>query len=1489
MMKILKIINVNLIALSLWLTPVLSSYAEDGGSNINLIDNNSTEIGEGRFNHQKDQLAKNKAYQNQDNSDKEFMKNASCNQDDEANNPNAQFLGNALANERLEREEDLLEKFSECLFNDMTEANVLAQRNQEVNTTLGPIGEFSGFSVSNNGGSFDAAAYDNLRSEKERLESELATLRTQEGACFPTTTGQPDYCSGATNSTLPPGCENATAYEKIKSKNNRLMMLEGDLLNLEEKKRAAETLANGSNNISEDSRDNLNAGANHLDKMEKWEEAKQELRDANSACGYPAVDRIVNYGPYNDCPTFQSRYQSAHNACYNTHHGGARTPECADDVRQKYGEWQSAKARIITANSEVRMYFNQMARNGGQNGENSEAAARDGGAKAGNTLNSIESNAGAYGPFLDKISAVVAKSNGLYNDAMANLQAAQENLKARKEYTDDYDTFNLMRTDFGEEAVQSTRDVQLLISDIGLMATASSGAQAMKCREIGYNKDTRQIDFRPNCPTNGAGTPLPKNLDARMSNPNATFKQCYVRSFNLFRAASAMYLAAEINAKENMNKIANECLMRCVAMTDTTTLSSLDIDPSKREPNCMVRLDKNDPTSEVAGIYINDGNAQDDKNEQMAALERAANLYGNMVELTQLKSASKQQALDMYNIAWKAAMEEMTAKTQRVSTAQANLDAARAALRATDTALNLIIAAIAAYTAYKLFHQGVCAPPYNIGSCIIAAAMVGVIAIALAYKRKMQKQKQRAQREVAYWMEELKDAQLHGHMACNYPGINKNYKLLSEPSLLQEPTHAAIGISREGSAIANTTLGDAELEGTEAPLFNAAGDCIRYCDSEDITIPPERDLYDAVNGNPDLEWAVNREGDVQNNVAEFDPITGECVRFCEGLDIELPTSSFINNKNRNFTPKAEPFKNPLDLFLEEQQMHAKNYVEEIDGKKFFTTMEEIGFTKLIDTVLLGEAHANNLSIIDNDSINLSSAEHTSEADRDLGLSMGMSGLNNTTDFSYFLAMKVEALKMQTHDATNHPAINLQSNPVEVDGLVTWNGSDCDDDLYNTNIEDGNSTNANGVPTTDDVNNRNAIVGCGPEMHLEDFADFEERNTSTFPTLTYKNELPERTGFPLPETRHVYIMSVVRQIQKNMMLHQYRVGDCWSTGADSGTGKTLASAGSGVDNAPSTVCGMANRYAQLVRYARRQMGLSDVGLDEVALAPEIKANGVCLKFSRFGNPIPDPVCQCRLNNTCVQYNNPTFGNFSTSASSAGSLAVRMANATLEGDLEGAGVAAGELSSQSNAIRRSLRKTKEKFKRAAFKDNEAAAKEFFKKNTSLDPSTPGSFGQTVADLVGPGASKRSRGYGFGDAINAPTSDDKKVAAIDKKTDDGANDAVATTTTPNAKKKGKAKPGKANFYAGGNINLDIDGVELDDDINLDGAVDMSALKAIRAKEDAEKERIARSFASEGLAKKKETSWGDAVHQNPNSSLFKIISRRYRKTAYPRFMKKK
>ena len=171
-MKTIRIIRLNILILCLCLSSVKNLNAQ---GNINLIDKSDNV--ESRLDYQNEQRAKNIEYQSKDDTSQAFTNNSTCNQNEKTNNPNKRFLGNALENERLEREQNLLDKFGECLFNDMTEANVLAQRDKELNNTLGDIGSFSGFGTDLNGEAFDSDAYDKLRAERSQLSQELGALR----------------------------------------------------------------------------------------------------------------------------------------------------------------------------------------------------------------------------------------------------------------------------------------------------------------------------------------------------------------------------------------------------------------------------------------------------------------------------------------------------------------------------------------------------------------------------------------------------------------------------------------------------------------------------------------------------------------------------------------------------------------------------------------------------------------------------------------------------------------------------------------------------------------------------------------------------------------------------------------------------------------------------------------------------------------------------------------------------------------------------------------------------------------------------------------------------------------------------------------------------------------------------------------------------------------------------------------------------------------
>lgn len=1492
MFHYLRILNTIFLSTLLWVGQIQFAQAEDG--NLTLIDN-SSDPNESNIEHRETQREANRNYQGLDDGTSAVMKNQTCTQD---YMDSQGFDDGDIRQLNLEREQDFLEKFDQCLFNDMAEANNLHSRIEGLNASLEPIGNFSGFGniAGDDFGTDDLAA---LQSRGTELQNELDALRTQAGEqCYPSNTSNPSYCQGRAGATasVPDGCD-ASLYAEIRQKQKEQQNIVTTIAGLEGRLEQNNLTSTGDNNISAANQALHTQGSNTLDALENWEQAKLDYQDAIAAEN--ARRQELNQA--------RARCNAA-----NYFPGS----QCYQDLQTAENNYDAAQVHTIAMREEVRRTRNIV--NGGNGNQRnaqagqSDAAAQQGGAMSQNTLNNIQSTAAAYGPFLDKLDEVNSKSNELYDDAMELLAEAKQKSDEMSQFPTDFTLFDMVKTDLTDDSVISPRDKELLISDLSLLGTASAAISNLNCREIGYNKQTGRVDFRTDMvKVRGMWAPVCNNssaqvgsLQQRMANENSTFKQCYVRSLGLFKAASALYIASEINNKTNFNELANECLMKCVPPEEA---ASMGIDIEQKDPNCISRRGLASVSEEgVPGYFVNDDSASDDANEQMASLERAANLYGNMVTVAQMKSASKEDALEMFQVAYQAALEEQTAKAERVATAKANLDAARAALRNTNNAIALILAAIAGYTAAKYAYQATCAAsPPGAWACPFIAVMQGLIVAALVYLAFLRGLARDSNSEIAYWENELKDAQLHGHMACNYPGISSDYRYMSNndsypPGGNSKLPLTAIGLPRTSRGVLSNTPVLEPILGTDEDIFD-----------NEIDLGAGEDLYNTFHGNDQIRSDDGRTlapgytavsepvlGDTEpltgrricwmncagldptqfDDRSGVDPNTGECIDgqqcnqyselFDENGNCIADNCDFLEDTMGDWISYSEPKYDFIPKYLNKENI--KKYAE-FKVEEILYNIQSAGVDEYFESIMPKKSYAEEFVRTDADS--------TTQGDKDLGRYLGMDGLNDTTDFSYYLAIKMEALKMQTQDNTVDPTIasRLSQVPLNVDHLVEWH--DCSNDPNVTNTDNS--------------------FGCGPERHLEEFRFRETRSFTQPPPGGYMNELPEKTGFPLPETRGTYLMSVINMLQKNIFLHNMRFGNCFDGGVGQGgaSGDTVLDDSKaygpdgGNDKAPETICGMANRYAQLVRYARRKMDLETTGVDTDLPTIEDRAVGVCLTMSELGNPVPDPVCECRMNNTCVKFQNPNFGNFSESMEAAGSLVTRAANDTLSGDLDGAGSVSAELAKQTNAIRRSIKSTQDQLNKLAKEASKRKNNQSVKSNNNFEDP----FDRERERLLvnnGPLPQSRSRSsFGLGDqAGGASGQATLRGGAVKKKKKEekakkGNNQADKKVVTIDP------KTGKPSFFAGSDLDLDLDGVQLDDGLTLDNAKDLKALRGLEAAERAKKDKIARSFASTGLnlKNKKQPSFGNQVHQNSNLSLFKIISSRYRKTAYPLFMGKK
>lgn len=226
------------------------------------------------------------------------------------------------------------------------------------------------------------------------------------------------------------------------------------------------------------------------------------------------------------------------------------------------------------------------------------------------------------------------------------------------------------------------------------------------------------------------------------------------KSYNLFKAASANYMAALINERTEFTKVNQGCFLACVSI-DALKKDQLEgsiqypafakKDFSTNNPNCKT-FEGSD------GMLVNDPNPDDDKDEQIKSFERVANAQHQLVTNIELKKAHREDGKRMFQDAFNAAMMEYTTKLSRVAAANAQLERAKAWQKKAENSIIIYIAIVAGLAG--------CAW----GPCAAAFA----IAVALLAWHRGDKGK--ADKDVAKWEQKLRESKLHGHLACNYPG-----------------------------------------------------------------------------------------------------------------------------------------------------------------------------------------------------------------------------------------------------------------------------------------------------------------------------------------------------------------------------------------------------------------------------------------------------------------------------------------------------------------------------------------------------------------------------------------------------------------------------------------------------------------------------------------------------------------------------------------------
>ncbi|MBG08490.1 MAG: hypothetical protein CME68_07000 [Halobacteriovoraceae bacterium] len=335
----------------------------------------------------------------------------------------------------------------------------------------------------------------------------------------------------------------------------------------------------------------------------------------------------------------------------------------------------------------------------------------------------------------------------------------------------------------------------------------------------------------------------------------------------------------------------------------------------------------------------------------------------------------------------------------------------------------------------------------------------------------------------------------------------------------------------------------------------------------------------------------------------------------------------------------------------------------------------------------------------------------------------------------------------------------------------------------------------------------------------------------------KVEESKRTGFPLVETRYTYIQAFMNGILDSNLLNEFM--------------KAYNLTRQNEDQ-------IWNLYSQ----AQTELQ-STVTLERGYKTEKKFVTKTCLKSGDKGKASPDLKCNCRETKSCKQFKFPTFKNLDGQLAPPNPSMVKAINFSLNGDTEKARVEKDNLQKNAAALRKKLESKKANINKIRKEQNKRTKpiQEHANKLLTSMRQGPLSYRQKAE------SQRRSSGLiGLKDEKEKKEEKDARgsggIGKIDSPSPKGPS--------PKRKPK-KQKPG---------LSFALEGfVDSDEDLE-DAEIDKTLLKGGK-----KKEQTSRSVSSSPQKRKKVKE----VNRESELSLFKIISRRYLKSGYPRLLKKK
>jgi len=328
--------------------------------------------------------------------------------------------------------------------------------------------------------------------------------------------------------------------------------------------------------------------------------------------------------------------------------------------------------------------------------------------------------------------------------------------------------------------------------------------------------------------------------------------------------------------------------------------------------------------------------------------------------------------------------------------------------------------------------------------------------------------------------------------------------------------------------------------------------------------------------------------------------------------------------------------------------------------------------------------------------------------------------------------------------------------------------------------------------------------------------------------TIKNIAPnKRAGFGDAYTRYVYIQYAVDLVLKNL--------------------ENLA-------RAKSKALGQAMAYQELLSQADVKLDLDALALPTVSTA--LKKNKGCMK-SEGGNSSADPSCSCKAKGTCSKFSFPTATLSGSSKDLSSGLIEDYANNTFSAN-EGARVSGGAVKRNAAATKKSIEETKSTIMEQ-------------RKSTGFENTNIENMSNMVSSSI-QGDARRSAAA----AISTKSSTGRlaRILALEKKiTPENVQAAFAATVKPSGTRK-VAPQQKKRTLEMGELSIDESGTGTEGEMEGE-TLDWSSTET---KKDTKPE--AAQVSEDKPA---------GVEYDPSKTIWKNITKRYQKSAFPRLLKKK